>query len=313
MLSHNTILTIIKDSTPQQPMPKAQLLLKSGFSEPALNTALIEMYALGKINQCKHTKHNVTDDVYWPTGVCKIVADYGRNGTPTPPRRDLSIKKQEPTMPDDQTSGQASKKFNETADNRPKALKVIAYIEEHPDCSFVEISKGTGVDFPLAYIKTSIHRGKIIATKHPNFKCTYKLADGCTAESIYIKKGQKHVKEATPVAVREVFDIPAFLRKPADEFAVADSVDEKLGDQYTGPQKITAEEWIADEAEMQRTADEKKISEHNINFDDFKIALTTNKTLMLFGIHYQPIELNHQQTRTLSDFLSELDVAAYLI
>jgi hypothetical protein len=249
MISHNHILSIIKDSTSQQPMSKFVLLANSGFSEPELNAVLTEMYALAKIGKCTLTKYGVTDEVYWPTGVTKITPDYGRNFTESPLRRESVVK--EKNMELTQVVANAvqaekvepAKTFKETADTRPTTLKILEFIAAHPDCNFTEIKEGTGINFPLAYVKSALHRNKVIATKHANHKCTYKLADGLTPDDIYIKKGQKHAErsrlnaavvadEVTPAAVKEEFDIPAFLRKSADktdEFAVADSVDEKLG------------------------------------------------------------------------------------
>ncbi len=91
---HDSILSIIKDATPQNPVAAAWMYDYCKATEQEIDKALEDLYALAKVNRCKHTKLGITDMVYWPTGVTKVVPDYGRDGTPEPSIRNYVVKKQ---------------------------------------------------------------------------------------------------------------------------------------------------------------------------------------------------------------------------
>lgn len=350
MISHDHILTILKGSTSQQPMSKSTILLKSGLSESELNIALTEMYALGKVGKCTHTKLGVTDEVYWPTGMCKIVPDYGRNFTDSPLHREAIIK--EKTMPEDQantTSIQA---------NVPTCLRLLTHIETHPNCPYSDFTDKLKIEGASAFLGNHIKRGDVIKTQVGPRKFNYSLIAGKTAKQIYNNgaknqafrarpstqapekielvegSGQKNLNNTdnTSSAVTYIVadiqseikklndsNVPAFLRKPDDEFAVADSLDEKLGAEAILPLVMNINTPDANSfrrSQRQILTDAPKsasqeMREHILSFkektdqngqsyistsigeldhyadeddpmpknDDFKIALTSNKTL----------------------------------
>lgn len=87
----------------------------------------------------------------------------------------------------------------------------------------------------------------------------------------------------------EEYKIPEFLKATADDLTVADSIDEKLGDQYYS-------------AHLDDLAEENTIEIQAKSCQEFKVAVTNNGTFMIFGISDTVIELNHEQTEILADF-----------
>ena len=175
------VLENIKGLSAQNSMPIGLLAQKTGLNNEALLANVEAMYARGMINRASITRAGLTELHLWPTGVLKninLATDYKIS----PPRRDETPKKIEPAMQSASVNGM------------PKALFILEYIEQNPDCTIPQMVKSTQIDFPRAYIKTAIKSGKVIVNKDNPRLCQYKLATGWTAANIYRKRAANGVK-----------------------------------------------------------------------------------------------------------------------
>lgn len=137
----------------------------------------------------------------------------------------FQVKKQETAM-------------TQTTATKPKALTILEYIETHPGCTNLEITLGTGITPAQAYLKYHIKNGKVIIIDN-GLNNTFKLADGLTADCIYFNTERKpRPNKAEPAK---------------DEYAAADSVDEKIGDFAQTMQQISSENAAADEPQKPET------------------------------------------------------------
>jgi hypothetical protein len=190
------------------------------------------------------------------------------------------------------------KKITNTSENR--SLKILRFIEANPGCSHSEIEFGTKITGSTGYIKTHIVNGRVIASGGARKK-TYTLAAGETAESIY--NGGYRIRpkvEATsaPATALHADDIavPEFLKKEVVETPAAE---------VAPAPKITFE--------MEELAhlNKKEIPVASVSVKEerkLRLAYTNDKTLMLFGLHYEPIELTKDETEELVDFCAQMDL-----
>lgn len=99
-------------------------------------------------------------------------------------------------------------------------------------------------------------------------KNTFKLADGLTADSIYLnteRKPRTNKAEITRPEFIEPWDIPYYKKLRDDEFASAASVDEKIGDFAQTMQDISNDNAAADE--LQKPEAQKDIQAKVLKLD----------------------------------------------
>lgn len=270
----DTIQTALKGHDSKNTLSFSQLQSKTGIQKSDLNSLLDTMYEMGMIGRSNITRMGMQVLHIWPTGVSRPYNIHTDHKI-APPRRD-EIKTV--NTGDALRALNAAKKPTPKATNmteKPTTLKLLEHIEAHPNCPYSDFTDKLKIEGASAYIGNHVKRGYVIKNQVSPRKFNYSLIAGKTAAMIY-NGGAKnqYFRLAKPVApIEAVADVPV---------AIADSEEEKNADIH-----IDAS-------------------------DDFKIALTTNKTLILFGLGWPPIELNQQQSLALADFINELDVAGYL-
>ena len=191
------VLENMQGFSAQNSLPISSLAQKTGMNNEDLLENVEAMYARGTINRAYITRPSITgaglkEMHLWPTGVLKAInltTDYKIS----PPRRDETPQKVEPAMQ------------SASANPKPKALVVLEYIEQNPDCTYPQIAKATQIEFPIPYIKTAIKTGKVIVNKVCPGLCQYKLATGWTAANIYRKRA------ASGVEANETSQPPQFI------------------------------------------------------------------------------------------------------
>ncbi len=99
----------------------------------------------------------------------RIVAELGEL------KLSFQLKKQEATMRNEQTT---------LENEKPRALRILEYIEAHPGCCQKDITAATCIAGTQAYIKYHIKYGKVIMDANGS-KNTFRLASGYTALGIY--------------------------------------------------------------------------------------------------------------------------------
>lgn len=178
---HEQILTMLAGSHSQQPMQFNALLDISGLQPDTLNMVLDQMYAAHSINQATVTRSGIMQREVWPTGMAKqvnIYADLSKRvaATPPPRRNEVQvIKTKEITMTQDL----------EVAEQTPKALTILKFIEANPNCNSAQISHATGIESPHSYIKAHISRGNVLVKVLDRRNSHFNIALGQTAQGIY--------------------------------------------------------------------------------------------------------------------------------
>lgn len=243
--TYQPILDALKGRDSKNAMTFDELQTAIDMPASTLALAINEMYERGMLNKATQIKAGVRSLLLWPTGVIKSYGDYGRQ-TP-PPRRDEMTNKEANAM----TEPAKIMNTDNVRAEKPKALRILEYIEAHPGCGSGDIIAATGIVGPQAYLKYHIKHGKVICAPHGLRKNTFTLAAGLTAITAYNNSlrstGTINKAEANKHKAEE-YVIPEFLRKPPrDAFAVADSVDEKLGDFAQTMKDIRKEQCAEDE------------------------------------------------------------------
>lgn len=235
MITHEQLLKLLAKNSAQSPMTFADLLAISGLQPATLTMVLDQMHAAHSINQATVTRSGIAQREVWPTGMAKQLnayADPSKRVAPTPlrplPRRDeIKPKLTEATMSQNMTQDL------EVAEQTPKALTILKFIEANPVCNSAQISHGTGIAAPRSYIKAHVMRGNVLVIGENRQNQYLQLAPGQTAEGIYGNGYTKHA--AKPAAITEAAlpainlsaaddaQIPVFITKREDEVA-ADGV-----------------------------------------------------------------------------------------
>lgn len=245
--TYQPILDALKGRDSKNAMTFDDLQIAIDMPASTLHQHINEMYERGMLNKATQIKAGVRSLLLWPTGVIKPCGDYGRQ-TP-PPRRDEMTNKEANAM----TEPAKIMNTDDVKAEKPKALRILEYIEAHPGCGSGDIIAATGIVGPQAYLKYHIKHGKVICAPHGLRKTTFTLAAGLTALTAYnnsMRSTGTLTNSDENKHKAEEYAIPEFLKKPPrDAFAVVDSVDEKLGDFAQTMQQISQEQAAADESQ----------------------------------------------------------------
>ena len=176
----------------------------------------------------------------------------------------------------------------------PMELRLIAYIKNNPKCTIEALEKNTGSRENCAqskiekYILSNLiiksrilnenNRKQIVFSVSPDYA-------NFSAQEIYDEKVKIYGNTKPRTKSPEVIDTP--------NSALIDS------------RKEEAVTIIGKAVEAAAIKTDKDLS---TQYGSFKVAYTSDGTLLMFGISFQPIELNPQQTRLLNNYLNTLEV-----
>ena len=269
--------------TAQAPMPVCDILVNSDYD--VLFLAEIEL-ELEKMVTCRppllsrmqHTKNGITQMVYWPTGMHQIISysDPAKKVAATPVRREITPQKQE------------SPTIMNNIDSQPSAeFDLLSYIWLNPNCSLSQAERGCGINVNCAkgYLSWYFTQGYLLKTPYKNTnQISYSIkAAGMTAAQLFeLRQNQKSLND---MASKNSTPINALPQNELDIFNFLISSNKDV---------INNAKLLPKEAETIKKPD----------YGDFKVAYTSNGTLMLIGLQYAAIELNHEQVETLYDFMN---------
>jgi hypothetical protein len=213
MFSH--YLSEMKHNSAQAPI-KAIELLQKNQSETELLADLEQMYQRGMINRASVTKNGQTDLVVWPTGVSKpynIKTDFKIS----PPIRD-----EQPMPP--------IKKATESIKSEAIAEYVLSKGQVTKDELYKAFPAPAGRPYDYVYkLIWALVNSKTLALKKAEQAKDDVLSKGEQYDKFIEKLNKKRPKG------------PLINMPTADEYAVADSVDEKLGQTDPLPKSLKLE------------------------------------------------------------------------
>ncbi len=196
-------LKAMQGSTAQNPMKASDLLLP-GQSNTTLLVNLNEMYERGMINRASITKKGQTDLVVWLTGIVKQY-NSKTDFKISPPRRD-----EQPMQP--------VKKATESIKSEAIAKFVVENKEVTKDQIYKQFPVPAGRPYDYVYkLIWALVNSKTLALKKAE-----QAKDDVLSKGLQYDKFIEKINKKSPKG--PIINIPT-----ADEYAVADSVDEKLG------------------------------------------------------------------------------------
>lgn len=300
------ILDLLNGSSSQKPMPFNVLVDKSGLLPKTLNMILDTMYAQHSINQAMVTRNGVQQREVWPTGVIEkavrqdIVINPNKRPPIKPYRHDESstrtslpaipVRNFDIEKPQINAVVESEKTMNEKPENTtPKSLLILEYIEAHPGCSSLEITKAVGIGSVNAYIKFHIKRGNVLIELGHSRHNKYSLKAGMTAKDVY-QGGVRH---------KPMRSANADLRKKRTDKPSKSTLNNvPTVDKKSSP--ITSLPAIdMDAVYKEKTAQPSQ----------FRVAYTSDGCLIILGLQFMPIELDAAQTRELIAYVDDMKLS----
>lgn len=231
---------------------------------------LKNMYSCSQplVSSMQHTKNGITLMAYLPTS--KKVA-------PAQVRREITPQKQE-----------ADTMMNNVDSELPAELRLLSYILLNQNCSLSQAERDCKLKINCAngYLSWYFKEGYLLKTAYKNInQISYSIkAAGMTVEQLFeLRQNQKSLND---MASKNSTPINALPQNELDIFNFLISSNKDV---------INNAKLLPKEAETIKKPD----------YGDFKVAYTSNGTLLLFGLQYEAIELDHQKTELLNDFLNE--------
>ena len=171
---------------------------------------------------------------------------------------------------------------NKASEIKPRALQVLEFIENNPNCTSKQLNDAVDFDSPNSYIRHHIKNKKVIQQQTLGKKFTYVLADGLTATDVYgqgVKNCGKKDKQvdSAPVTV------------------------ETIGKVLDIPQLIEQSENVEDTPVVFEYEDEPQT---NVG-KGFRVSYTSHDCLIVSGDDMD-FELNAQQTKQLIHFVEKV-------
>lgn len=347
-----SIRMLIAHATGQAPVGFDDLVKKLGINHDIVQAELDVMYQNRSVNQCLHTKNGVTQMVYYPTAIIdkadkftigKISPDYkGSQPRRSEQPRSTPIAQETPAMTTAELNTQNDAIIIDPS--QPRVWRMIKLIATKGKADSVELAALIGERYSsnIPGYLTSYTTGEKAILKvargvddnnRPIY--VYSMLEGKTFDDYLNRKvaahsnkrnGQRKLNPKTEAKIAQNIiesgadtkddtpKIPAFLLK-TDDLAVADSIDEKLG--TTPTQRMVnnlnaIKRNPAFDSIFDTSFDEAAQPLQHLNNPEFKVAITSAGTVMLFGIECLPIELNPADTRTLVDFINSSDIESML-
>jgi len=174
-------------------------------------------------------------------------------------------------------------------EQKSKALKILEFLEQNPKSSSAVIMKATGALGVDSCIPSYLQSGDVIKEKpEGSTKFVWSLKPGMSALQIYDAHRKGRSGRIKPAAA------------PVSN-GIVKNVAMKVSQE--NPKDTLKPESIAQAAEPPAKTTPAPAQEPANGYGAFKVAFTSDGTLMLFGVTYQPVELSKDDTETLLDFI----------
>lgn len=296
------VLLLMRKTTSQAPMTDGEIASLLDTKRDKVNEVLDQLYEGKAISSCKSIKGGIECRQVWVTGL-PYRPVYVSRPTPTQPTRTpVQPIKQETTMDDAKAALIVPTNLNEKGIKTPQ--KILRFLFANTKATSNEIRKACELQYVDPFIKVHVRKGYIdrtidTQTKLAVYAITPKGRLLGSADALH-----NHAKVKTPSMIGKATDSneTVFVHIAAQQEAVTENqrrfkteaIKPVLQDQQY-PEKAI-EKWIAeDKADIEFKLDTKPA-------DPVRFALTDDGTLMIIGIHYQPIELSKADTKRLYDF-----------
>jgi len=280
-MNADKILSLLSGSDYKNPIPLRVLREKACMAMEPLLELIEEMYAARSINKCIVSKHGVTQIMVWPTGVPEKVSFKQFSISPPAPLRtdNISPGLNAPTTKEPETRHMEQKS---------KSRIILETISERGSVSGKDLIRISGANTIKPFIRNHVDRGLIVITGGVANK-TYALAPGVTPEML-LADGRRNGVVNSPEFEGIKTGKPNGLKSTND--TVSDEIESVLP--------------ITFNAVTHHVNDivEKVITNRLPTKSRFRLARTSDGTLMLFGLSSDPIELDQEQTELLVKFVS---------
>lgn len=188
-MSHDLILQHLKGATAQAPITLIELAQRTKLLPDRINELLDEMHQCipAMINKVKITRAGQSTIVAWPTGVIQPFSYHAKQyATPARPPRNPE--------PAKETTVQTENVANVEV---PRTLQILRFIENHPGCSVHQITDGTKITSPIAYVKGYADKGLVFIEGERGQK-SLSLKPDTRAEDIF--NSRRHAAANKPAA-----------------------------------------------------------------------------------------------------------------
>lgn len=173
------------------------------------------------------------------------------------------------------------------------AISLIKYIEKNPACTMADMKTHVAASAEKNHIKTYINKGLIVVGKNSAGKATHTLKNGLTVEDLLASRFNRAPYNINQSAKTSEFECPVFIGNSTKFIKDAPA----QAEQKT-PLANSALPSCAPLLALYYAGSLKDAV-------DFKLAYTSEKTLILFGINANPVELTPAQTSKLMEFVEE--------
>ncbi|KIO49618.1 hypothetical protein [Nitrosospira sp. NpAV] len=281
MTDKEKILAALKGCNVQSPMSFTELIEKTGIPAMSLIVILQDLFDARAINRATVMRDGLTRVMVWPTGVL-----------PKIPFRQFTINPKKSILPD---SDQSQKRITPTpkieekimSTEKSKARIILEIIAKQGTATFKQLTDASGASSVSPFIKGYIGRGEIIVEGLPGAK-SCRMAPGVTAESLL---SEERKKSTTGLLSGE-------FKKSITETAPASSAPAQA--EHVVDTTGMIQPWKPVQPEARTSADVPARPR-------FRLARTSDQTLMLFGLNAEPIELDLEQTQLLVSFVKNED------
>lgn len=267
------IMALLKNATWQEPVSFDTLVetMKATLTAVGVQLVLDSLYGSAKINRCKVTRNDCTHLMFWPTGIITKSNFRQYQAPDTAPIRDVKplTKKEQSMKP---VTG--------------KARIMLELLIKQGSATAKELCIAADTSAVKPFLPSYFERGLLRSEKTEN-GTIYRLAPGVIPEELL---REKHV---APVDLGQPIPEPEENR---ESMAVNDPETRSepvriLYNPLLDPRKLSKDMHAANGmfAEAERR---------------FRLARTSDETLLLFGLGADPIELNQAQTQLLISFVT---------
>ncbi|ARO88145.1 hypothetical protein EBAPG3_010365 [Nitrosospira lacus] len=269
MTQQDLILGCLNGRSAQLPMSFGELTEKTGIPALPLMEVLQDLFDARAINRATITRDCLTYVVVWPTG---MPAKMSFKQFTINPKKLISAE-YKPTAQADNSIPQSEEHIMEPVKN--KAQVILELLAERGKATGRELIAASHASSVRPFIKNHIDLGLIVVDGDYSNKI-YSLAPGVTREELLSDRRRKTAK--LPNALPDTSMKPT----PADHVADASN--------------------MIKQPESSPTC--AGIGMDTLAPPRFRLARTSDKTIMLFGLATEPIELDLEQTQLLINFMS---------
>lgn len=301
MTAREKVLQLLKGSDSAKPVSFSALVQKSGLRGDVVATVLDDLCDERMINRAYITQGSLTKLCVWQTSISPKI----RFGQYVPEPQPTSNRKPEVVI----VATKTEEKQMEQKVNRAQIM--LGLLKKNGTATGKELVAASGASSVKPYLEGYFNRGLIVSEGRHSDK-VYSLAPGVKPEDLVSaprKRATPASAATSPVEVTPPSPAPAPVPAAVEERVQAEvpplaptMAPIEIPPVSSVPATITLSindlpsnfPRSAPIAPVQPTAAPR-----------FRVAITSDQTIMLFGLSLEPIELDREQAKTLAEFVSD--------